>query len=462
MYYGYYSNFTLNDPCASSFNSTRCRQNRDVQMPYNMPLAYVFVTGVAFFVTCILLLYSMSRSFGISYRMNSASGDLALKVFCAWDYKECLAERWSSSHPLSLCKKLQRLVIQLLAWTLFLGSVFGCILGVYYFSEYIHQVHQEMLLTSSHTGKEALLLALPVLVSLINLLMSYMYNLLAVWEKQEHPGLKVYVAISRNLILKMVILGLLCYHWLSRKVTSSKIQCWETFVGQELYRLVVMDFIFSLLDTLFGELMWRVILEKKLQNKRRPEFDIARNVLELIYGQTLIWLGVFFAPLLPVVQILKLLLLFYIKKTSLMRNCQSPSKPWRASHMSTVFITLLCFPSFLGASIFLSYTIWTVKPSETCGPFQTHETIYDSGKTWIVQLEQSNPNLSWFTWIHQHLIQNSFFLFLIAGILLAAIYLNVQVVNGQRRIISLLKEQIDNEGEDKRFLIQKLHTIYEK
>ncbi|XP_062824833.1 transmembrane channel-like protein 6 [Anolis carolinensis] len=237
--------------------------------------------------------------------------------------------------------------------------------------------------------------------------------------------------------LLSVSLGLLCYHWLSQEVTSSKIQCWETFVGQELYRLVVMDFIFTLLDTFFGDLMWRVILEKKLQRKQRPEFDIARNVLELIYGQSLTWLGVFFAPLLLAVLILKLLLLFYIKEASLKRNCQSPNKPWHASHMDTVLITLLCFPTFLGASIFLSYTIWAVKPSEMCGPFQIFETIYDSGKTWIVDLEQSCPNLTWFTWIQQHLIQNSFFLFLISGILLAVIYLNIQVVKGQRRIITL-------------------------
>nr|XP_056723316.1 transmembrane channel-like protein 6 [Euleptes europaea] len=481
MYYGYYSNFTLNDPCASGSHIRHCQQSREAHLPYNMPLAYVFVVGVSFIVTCILLVYSMSRSFGESYRVGSGSGDLAVKVFCAWDYKviqerslqlqsenictqlkECLAERRSRSQPLNLCKRLQRLVVWLLAWTISLGTVLGCVVAVYYFSEYIHHVHHDRLTRSSQSGNEALLLALPLLVSLINLLMPYMYNLLAAWEKQESPVLEVYIAICRNLILKMVILGLLCYHWLSRKVTSSKIKCWETFVGQELYRLVVIDFIFTLLDTVFGELIWRIILEKKSQNKQRPEFDIARNVLELIYGQTLTWLGVFFAPLLPAVQILKLVLLFYIKKTSLMRNCQSPSKPWRASHMSTIFITLLCFPSFLGASVFLSYTIWSVRPSEKCGPFQSLATIYASGEMWVTQLEKSNPNLTWFTWIHQHMIQNTFFLFVISGILLAVIYLNIQVVKGQRRIISLLKEQIANEGEDKTFLIQKLHAVYGK
>ncbi|NWX62759.1 TMC6 protein, partial [Promerops cafer] len=427
LYYGYYSNVTLNDPCTSSPKGSVCPLAAPL-LPYNLPLAYLFSVGVSFLVTCILLVYSVSRSFRESVR--SSTGDLAIKVFCAWDFKviqrrsvklqcenictqlkELLGERRSRSRSRSRCQCLRHCLVMLLAWLLALGSASGCVLAVRYFSE---RMHEQRAQGSGRWQQEAVLLVLPLVVSLLNALMPHLYNVLAVWEKQDPPVTQVYVAIIRNLILKTMLLILLCCQWVSRSVICSTEECWETCVGQDLYRFMVMDFIFTLLDTLFGELIWRLILEKRLKTKQRPEFDIARNVLELIYGQTLTWLGVLFAPLLPAVQMLKLLLLFYIKKTSLMRNCQSPSKPWQASRMSTMFITLLCFPSFLGAAAFLSYTIWSAQPSETCGPFRGLETIYKSGKRWVLVLEKSNPNITWFAWVYQHLLENTCLLFFVS------------------------------------------------
>ncbi|XP_006886414.1 PREDICTED: transmembrane channel-like protein 6 [Elephantulus edwardii] len=473
MYYGYYSNITLNQPCAPPLEGSQCTPGAR-GLPYNMPLAYLFTMGTAFFITCITLVYSMSRSFGDSYRVGSTLGVHAITVFCSWDYKvtqdwatilqqnnlhtqlkEMLAEWQLQRVPRSVCGRLRRVAVLGLVWLLCLGTTMGCAVAVYAFSEHMMQ-------SPLAAGQEAALLSLPLVVSLINLVAPYLFRGLASLEQHESPVQEVYVAICRNLILKMVILGILSYHWLGRRVGVLSGQCWEDFVGQELYRFMVMDFIFLLLDTLIGELAWRLVSEKKLKRPRKPEFDIARNVLDLIYGQTLTWLGVLFSPLLPAMQILKLLLLFYIKKTSLMANCQAPRRPWLASRMSMVFATLLCFPSFLGAAVFVCCAVWRVKPSSMCGPFQTLDTMYEAGKVWVRHLEQGGHQVSWLPWVYHYLLENTFFIFLVSAILLAVIYLNIQVVKGQRKVICLLKEQISNEGEDKIFLINKLHSVYER
>ncbi|XP_044156137.1 transmembrane channel-like protein 6 [Bufo gargarizans] len=480
MYYGYYSNYTLNDDCSSRPNTSECPVDK-VWLPYHMPLAYLFTVGVGFLSTCIILVYRMSCSFGESFRVGFFSGVLALKVFGSWDFKvnrihcvqrqkenirmrlkELLSERRPDEHNHDFRKKVQHVCVLVVSWVLCAGSWLGSALAVHIISERLHKDHRGRLRTGGEEEVEAMLLPLPLAVSLCNLLLPYMYHALGLWEKLDSPILEVYIAICRNLLLKVVILGVLCYHWLLRKAKYLENKCWETFVGQELFRFVIMDLIFTLLDTLFGELLWRLILQKKRKQKCRTEFDIARNVLELIYGQTLAWLGILFCPIIPVVQTLKLLLLFYVKKASLMRNCRSPSKPWRASHMSTAFLTLLCFPSFLGASVFLSYTVWSVKPSESCGPFRSLNTMHEAGKFYVRQLELSNPRLSWVSWIHYYLWENTFFIYLAAGVLLIVIYFHIQIVNGQRKIIQLLKEQVSNEGEDKRFLINRLHSVYEK
>ncbi|XP_057173654.1 transmembrane channel-like protein 6 isoform X2 [Ursus arctos] len=325
LYYGYYSNSTLNQPCAPPLEGDQCGREAN-GLPYNMPLAYLFTVGVAFFITCITLVYSMSRSFGESFRVGSASGVHAITVFCSWDHKvtqrrasrlqhdsirthlkELLADWQLRQGSRSACGRLRQVAVLGFVWLLCVGTTLGCTVAVYAFSEL-------MIKSPTSAEQEGALLALPVVVCLLNLGAPYLYRGLAALERHDSPVLEVYVAICRNLILKMAILGILCYHWLGRRVGTLKDQCWENFVGQELYRLMVLDFIFVLLDTLFGELLWRLISEKKLKRREKPEFDIAGNVLELIYGQTLTWLGVLFAPLLPAVQIMKLLLVFYVKK----------------------------------------------------------------------------------------------------------------------------------------------------
>uniref|UniRef100_A0AAQ5XRA3 Transmembrane channel-like protein n=1 Tax=Amphiprion ocellaris TaxID=80972 RepID=A0AAQ5XRA3_AMPOC len=473
MYYGYYSNDTLHKSCKddgavqndSVSNSTGhdCVSKR---LSYKMSLAYFFTIGMAFFITCIILVYSMSKSFGQSFRIDKSHSILAMKAFCSWDFKvikktsvklmsenictqlkELLAEVNHKRVKNTVGQKLCRLMVHGLAWTICIVSTAACVTGIYFFSDYMHQ---DPLLN------EASLLALPVLVSLINLLLPGLFNLAAWMEDYESPSVRTYVAISRNLMLKVSVLGVLCYHWLGR------VACWESFVGQELYRFLLMDFIFTLLDTLFGEFLWGLFSEKVLRRRRKPAFDIARNVLELIYGQTLAWLGVLFTPLLPAVQILKLLLLFYIKMSSVMMNCQAPRKPYRVSQMTTIFITLLCFPSFLGASVCVTYTMWSIKPSVSCGPFRGLQTMFQAGKLWVQEMEKHDPKLSVVARAHSYLVEHPLFLFVGAGIFLIVIYFYSQVVDGQRKIISLLQEQIENEGEDKKFLITKLQSIHEQ
>uniref|UniRef100_A0A8C7IKW6 Transmembrane channel-like protein n=1 Tax=Oncorhynchus kisutch TaxID=8019 RepID=A0A8C7IKW6_ONCKI len=403
IYYGYYSNSTLSKDCRVTSSSMEQQPSPSVSRrtmetdcggkpSYNMPLAYFFTIGLAFFITCIILVYSMSKSFGQSFRIDKSHGILAMKVFCSWDFKVIkktsvklrseniciqlreLLEETSRKHvQKTACQRIGRVLVHVLAWFICIGSTVACVLALYYFSEYMHKVRD----TRFH------------------------------------------------------LLWCCC-------------QCWESFVGQELYRFLLMDFIFTILDTFFGEFLWRLFSQRVLKRKRKPVFDISRNVLELIYGQTLAWLGVLFTPLLPAVQIIKLLLLFYMKQTSVMMNCQSPRKPYRASQMSTIFITLLCCPSFLGAAVCVSYTMWSIRPSESCGPFRSLSTMFQSGKLWVKELETHNPNLAWLAWAHSYIVENPLFLFLAAGIFLIVIYFNTQVVDGQRKIISLLQEQIEN------------------
>ncbi|KAL1277520.1 hypothetical protein QQF64_024193 [Cirrhinus molitorella] len=468
MFYGHYANSTEKN-CKADMKL--CPEN------YNIPLAYIFTIGVGMFITCVMLVYSMSKSFGKSFRVFKTSGNLALKVFCSWDFKvskkrsvklqsvnictqlkEMLSELSCKKQKRNLCSTLGWLSVHFIVWSICLVCIAACMLVVYYLNPNINQDSSK----ANSFQKAEDFLKLPLVVSCVSHLLPGFFDMLSRVELYNSLSTQIYVSIIRNLLLKGCIFSVLCYYWLKKiSVRKNPETCWETLVGQELYRLVLMDLLFAVSYIILAEFLWGMCIRNITFRRRKLQFDIARDVLELIYGQTLVWFGVLFSPLLPAVQIGKLILLFYFKKTSLLMNFQPPRKHWRATQMSTVFITLLFIPSFTGALACVIYTMWRVKPSSDCGPFSNLGNMFLLGKEWIKDLGKSHPNMSWLSWAYNNLVDNPLFLFITAGLFLAIIYIHMQVLDGQKMIIARLQEQIDNEGEDKKFLIAKLQALNE-
>ncbi|MEQ2190115.1 hypothetical protein GOODEAATRI_032345, partial [Goodea atripinnis] len=73
----------------------------------------------------------------------------------------------------------------------------------------------------------------------------------------------------------------------------------------------------------------------------RQEFAIPQNVLEIVYGQTICWIGTFYCPMLPAICIIKYFFIFYIKKVSLIKNCRPATRPFRPSSSNFFFLGVL-------------------------------------------------------------------------------------------------------------------------
>ncbi|MFT7812141.1 transmembrane channel-like protein 5 [Arapaima gigas] len=452
MYYGAYNSGTIGK-----------------NLQYNTQLAYFF-TLAAYLVLCtVLLIYSMVRSFQKNFVLSDVASGSSWRLLCSWDFsivsekavrqtknnlciqlKESLSEN-RERKLLSPSETMKKLAIHLCAWLLSIGLAVCSCTAIYYLSQYSFKP-----INPGNVEEEASTLLLPFVVSLFNLVIPLLCSLLSQMEHFSNPRYQIYVVIIRNVLLKMSILGILCYHWMNN-VAKSNLQCWESFVGEELYRLVIVDFFFLLIGSLFGEFLRRIIGTKLMPKLGIPEFDVARNVLDLIYAQTLAWIGIYFSPLLPVMQIIKFFILFYVKKISLSQNCQPPRRSGRAAQMQTVFIVLLFIPSFVGALSMLAYTVWSLKPSDICGPFQGLNNTFKAVSNWIEIVDVLK--ISWVVWIYNKMIKSELFFFLLSLIALVLIYIFWQITQGRKLLIILLKEQIVNEGKDKAFLLDKLKNL---
>ncbi|KAK0146109.1 Transmembrane channel-like protein 5 [Merluccius polli] len=446
-------------------------------LDYNMQLAYFFTIAayMSFLLCCCIPTAWPTHSKQTTSCQTPVAGG-SWQLLCSWDFsvtnekavrqrknnlrvqlKETLSEK-TQGEGLTTAERMKHFGVQLGAWFISTSLAVGCGSAIYFLSQY--EQRQTTDTDNWSLLQEAETLLVPFVVSLINLVVPLFYSLFNKFELYSNQRRQIYALIFRNVLLKMSILGILCYYWM--KEVATKFSCWESMVGQALYRLVIVDFFFLMLGSFFGEflskyvacfeftghenltaLYFSVIGTRWFPRLGVPEFDVARNVLDLIYAQTLAWIGIYFSPLLPV---------------SLMQNCQPPRRVGRAAQMRTIFIALLFFPSFVGSLSMMAYTFWSLTPSKHCGPFQGLNNTFSIVESWVTDLEDIST-ASWVVWIYQNVIRSEIFYFLITIIILFITFIFWQVTQGRKLLILLLRQQIINEGKDKTFLLEKLQTL---
>ncbi|XP_051919816.1 transmembrane channel-like protein 3 isoform X1 [Hippocampus zosterae] len=185
-----------------------------------------------------------------------------------------------------------------------------------------------------------------------------------------------------------------------KNTRSPQDQCWETYVGQEMLKLSIIDMIFTVASILLIDFIRGLVVRYlsdcccwDLESKfpEYGEFKIAENVLHLIYNQGMIWMGAFFSPCLPAFNVLKLIGLMYLRSWAVL-TCNVPHQQvFKASRSNNFYLAMLLFMLFL-CMLPTIFAIVRYRPSQHCGPFSGQEKIYD-----IISETVANDFPLWFS-----------------------------------------------------------------
>uniref|UniRef100_A0A671P7F3 Transmembrane channel-like protein n=1 Tax=Sinocyclocheilus anshuiensis TaxID=1608454 RepID=A0A671P7F3_9TELE len=133
--------------------------------------------------------------------------------------------------------------------------------------------------------------------------------------------------------------------------------CWETMVRQVLGKSGSTEFSLNLIPSY-------------------SEFDVSGNVLGLIFNQGMIWMGAFYAPCLPALNLLRLHVSMYLQCWAVM-CCNVPQeRVFKASGSSNFYVAMLLVILFL-STLPAIYTIVSIPPSFDCGPFSGKNRMLD-------------------------------------------------------------------------------------
>ncbi|XP_054466077.1 transmembrane channel-like protein 1 [Anoplopoma fimbria] len=230
--------------------------------------------------------------------------------------------------------------------------------------------------------------------------------------------------------------------------------CWETMVGQEFVRLIISDTMTTYITLLIGDFL-RAVLVRFLNYcwcwdleagfPSYSEFDVSGNVLGLIFNQGMIWMGAFYAPCLPALNVLRLHVSMYLQCWAVM-CCNVPQeRVFKASGSNNFYMAMLLVILFL-STLPAIYTIVTIPPSFDCGPFSGKKRMFD-----VIQETLESDFPAWFGKVFSYASNPGLVLPFILLMILAIYYLQSTSKSYKEANVDLKKKlQTQNEENKKK------------
>lgn len=300
-------------------------------------------------------------------------------------------------------------------------------------------------------------------IVLLNIIVPMIFQYLIRFEYYS-PGFVVKLTIFRTVFLRLASLGVLLsqlYILINNRTVATtctdpeQLQCWETYVGQQLYKLLIADFAVQFIVTFLlnfpRSLIARHTESKFIRMIGEQEFDLPKHVLDVVYTQTLCWLGAFYCPMLPLIATVLCFFTFYLKKFACLVNSKPASTVYRASRSNSLFMLVLLI-SFCIAIVPVGYAVAEISPSKGCGPFKIVATVWDEIIVTFLQFPQFLRTVVF-------LIGTSVFAIPAFIVLILLLYYYWAVTDANRHMVTVLKSQLVLEGHDKQFLLNRLSAF---
>ncbi|EZA46953.1 hypothetical protein DMN91_000701 [Ooceraea biroi] len=442
MYYGFYSNGTID----TSFGTK-----------YSIPFAYFLTLLLCYVVTFIILSVKVITSYRKSYvELRGKAHDLySNKIFCGCDFS-ISSPKTATLQSASIYKELEELLAEMrqrtsLNWLARCSLIIGQLAVTIIVLLMICSIGALVWVLLDHHDMQASgtisAMIVPIVITVIIHIFPAIISYLALLERYNNKRTELYVTVVRNHAVAATILGTLFAFW----IIHSTSHCWQTDLGEEIYRLIVLDFIASVLGACLQ--FARFMLYKRLSTRvGRPEFDIARSTLNLIYNQTLFWMGFYFSPLMSLIIVVKLTFTFYVKKYQLRKCYQQPSQPWRAAQTQTLFLAL-AFLGMIGVLLTIGYVLTNVE-SNDCGPFRDHVHTWDFIVDGILFLKRDSAFWNVVTELARPVTGAA----ILVGMCIAVYCLRAKA-EASKEMLQILSDMLLMQSQDKQFLMKSLAKL---